>query len=733
MTSHLKEHFDSHNQPGGTLTTVVGNWTSRIIERGVDPYNLGRWTYFTLRGRNNIKILLATAYRVCTQTVSSAGPNTSTAQQFRSLSQQFRQANLTYDPKPRHQFIVDLQAWLESKINNGYSIILGIDANEGIRDQTGKFTPLQFSLEQPIPTKGHDCTLSTLLYTCGLIDPLTSQHTEQPPPPTYSRGKERIDYIFISSHLLPAVQRTGIFPYDHIFISDHRPGYIDFNSELLFRDDNQAIALNIYRGLQTFDPRLVTQYEEIVMRQVQYHKLNDKIPQLLQRAENSTWTAEDTQQYEAIDRLLTEAMLSAEQTISKKVSTTYAWSPKLKEAISALRYWKLSLKRANGRTIPDSVLFKYQSAANIDPTTLPSPLRLPMIVTFLREARQTLQEYQKQHLVLRTNHLQSLAEARLLAREPNLLDPAKTQQLEKRRVKELKRILRREANKQLHRKLGYIFNPSHYNGGLSSVDVPSISDPFPIGPDPKTWTGPWHTVTDPAKIALHVSATNARQYHQAHETPFGQEPLHSYFGYKGDQLGAEALIKGQLPPPAIMSRLLPETQALLQYLATATRCDSDYPSTISPEQFCSLYKALAEGTSSSPSGRHLGHYKTAIRSDWLSNLHSTMMSIPYLTGFSPTRWRQVVDVMLEKKQGDRRVHRLRIVALQESDFNQSNRLLIGRPLLHHLEDTQELPSIQYGSRPSKMCHTPVLNKVLTYEIHRYNKRPLAYIENDAVG
>jgi hypothetical protein len=89
--------------------------------------------------------------------------------------------------------------------------------------------------------------------------------------------------------------------------------------------------------------------------------------------------------------------------------------------------------------------------------------------------------------------------------------------------------------------------------------------------------------------------------------------------------------------------------------------------------------------------------------------------------------------MLEKKQGDRRVHRLRFVALQESDFNQSNRLLVGRPLLHQLEDTQELPSIQYGSRPSKMCHTPVLNKVLTYEIHRYNKRPLAYIENDAVG
>jgi hypothetical protein len=56
-----------------------------------------------------------------------------------------------------------------------------------------------------------------------------------------------------------------------------------------------------------------------------------------------------------------------------------------------------------------------------------------------------------------------------------------------------------------------------------------------------------------------------------------------------------------------------------------------------------------------------------------------MMNIPLTAGFSPNRWRQIIDVMLEKKPGDHRIHRLRIVALQESDFNQSNRLAIGRP------------------------------------------------------
>jgi hypothetical protein len=110
-----------------------------------------------------------------------------------------------------------------------------------------------------------------------------------------------------------------------------------------------------------------------------------------------------------------------------------------------------------------------------------------------------------------------------------------------------------------------------------------------------------------------------------------------------------------------------------------------------------------------------------------------MMSIPLIAGFSPNRWRQVVDVMLNKKPGDCRIHRLRIVALQESDFNQANRLAIGRPIQLLLENEGLAPDMQHGSRASKLCHSAVLNKQLTLEIHRYAKKPLAYIENDAVS
>jgi hypothetical protein len=122
-----------------------------------------------------------------------------------------------------------------------------------------------------------------------------------------------------------------------------------------------------------------------------------------------------------------------------------------------------------------------------------------------------------------------------------------------------------------------------------------------------------------------------------------------------------------------------------------------------------------------------------VRDDFLADLIAKMIAIPLLIGYSPKRWHKIVDVMLEKSPGDSRIHRLRIVALQESDFNQSNRLAIGRPVLHSLEDDKALPDMQYGSRPARQCIGAVLLKVLQWEIQRISKTTMAYIENDAIG
>jgi hypothetical protein len=63
--SHSEEEFERTYKPGGTLTAVMGPWTARVVEKGVGPYGLGRWSYLTLRGKGNKRLFLVTVYRVC--------------------------------------------------------------------------------------------------------------------------------------------------------------------------------------------------------------------------------------------------------------------------------------------------------------------------------------------------------------------------------------------------------------------------------------------------------------------------------------------------------------------------------------------------------------------------------------------------------------------------------------------------------------------------------------------
>jgi hypothetical protein len=159
---------------------------------------------------------------------------TATMQKYRRISKSNRDTNDTTRPIPRCQFILDLQAWLDTFIIKNYSIILAMDANEEYKSQDGSITPLTYKDGQHIKHPKHDGHLATLCKSCGLVDPFTIIHTHSAPPPMYIRGSSRLDYTFVTASLIQNIERAGIFPYNSVFFGDHRPCFVDFSASTLF-------------------------------------------------------------------------------------------------------------------------------------------------------------------------------------------------------------------------------------------------------------------------------------------------------------------------------------------------------------------------------------------------------------------------------------------------------------------------------------------------------------------
>jgi hypothetical protein len=169
---------------------------------------------------------------------------------------------------------------------------------------------------------------------------------------------------------------------------------------------------------------------------------------------------------------------------------------------------------------------------------------------------------------LRKNYLEQLAEALVVKRSPIMLESRNDDKRVKRTAKEVKRLIQLEPKSYLYRMIGRILGDKHANtSGLTRVDVPA---PFIQAPncqiDPKTWKGPWVSLTDPSEIEKHVCNINTKQYNQAQHTPFGSGYLVQQIGMTLESPAAEEILRGTFVPDPEVT-LLPETERILKYLS----------------------------------------------------------------------------------------------------------------------------------------------------------------------
>ena len=148
----------------------------------------------------------------------------------------------------------------------------------------------------------------------------------------------------------------------------------------------------------------------------------------------------------------------------------------------------------------------------------------------------------------------------------------------------------------------------------------------------------------------------------------------------------DQLLKGE---PSLMEVTYEAIQAWLSAIQETSN-DMVLPkicSAISVEEFQTAFKAVNERTSSSPSNLHYSIWKVVSQEDNLAESLGIMMSTPFMYGFVNTRWSTVVDVVLKKKNGNRKIHHLRIPGILEVDFNTALKILFAEKLMPHAKAT----------------------------------------------
>ena len=125
------------------------------------------------------------------------------------------------------------------------------------------------------------------------------------------------------------------------------------------------------------------------------------------------------------------------------------------------------------------------------------------------------------------------------------------------------------------------------------------------------------------------------------------------------------------------------------------------------------FQKWKERTTTSPSGRHLGHYRSLVQDPILRNCFTQFMNIIIATGITPYRWGNAVNVLIEKDAGQPKINLLRIIHLFEANYNLFPQIDVGLTVGSHSGGPKSFTQWSTWFRPRKdndgSHHAPTTN------------------------
>jgi hypothetical protein len=117
-------------------------------------------------------------------------------------------------------------------------------------------------------------------------------------------------------------------------------------------------------------------------------------------------------------------------------------------------------------------------------------------------------------------------------------------------------------------------------------------------------------ITEPSRIVEELIKRNIIDFGQAKATAFTTPPVSEELGYKGRNEMTNLIISNQLDFPY---QQLPEHVRLIFDKLIDGKKLQEISNNILYEDFCGGFKKWVEKTTTSPSGRHLEHYKVLMQ------------------------------------------------------------------------------------------------------------------------
>ena len=674
-------------QPGGALTVITSNLTTKIKSTSSDP--LGRWTKVVFHAKGG-GIALYTVYRPNKNTMKHAGSETAWMQQYRQLEKDDKKTE-----NPRRQLILDLiEDITAGYIQKTWAIVAG-DFNEDLSDK-------------------ENGGLNDLLDACNLTSIFEYKHGYTPSTRHNSRS---IDHFFISSQLQQFISKSGTVPLEIGFTtSDHRGLYVDFHPDIL-DTRNVSIIPPQYRKLRMNNAVKVEWYIHVVLDQARSHNIQGRLDKLSSYIKEHGFDDHAGEQLNAIDKSMTAIMLKAERDITPD-SKPYSFSEAIVDQIHSVRIIKtfLKQKQQNKQQIIQERIAYNPNLEDLNKKSIPD------LVAILAEARNELRQMQEEAYEYREQHLDNLYEkaAELENKDKMII------------IKELKE---REKQKRMFQRINFIlksFIPNNVSRlgipkGMGDCTTQEIWDFIQQTPENDIQ---WEYTEKEEDIKFRLREWNILHFNQSHDTPLASAEWEAKLTPE-NQLTEDMT---ELITTALHTSpdLHPDSRCVLEEILRNIK-DPMPPerTTISLEEFRSFYRTTKEDISSSPSGLHLGHYKAASHSAEFSKILWSIAALALDHQFCLKRWTHSATILLEKVAGKPMIHRFRTIHLLESDLNYVMRKIWGRDFMVHNEKLQNFHTNQYGGRKGRQPGSSILNKVLTLDIIRYYGEDMVIIDNDA--